>query len=204
MAIFSVFYSILYPNLAILLILEWSLTLLLWIVLFRNFYEFCLLCNLSIMSNISYCMLQPPKTNSTTPMLLDTVIYLFLILSSFPGCRNPKALGMENKQILNSQLSASTWAKGMEAPRGRLNGALAWRAGLQRSNFEVWYQVDFIKRAKITSLKARGGTSYYVKKFKLFYSNNEIDFLEYKDVMGTKVRHISTSFYTFLYKLCIF
>ncbi|CAB4012799.1 Hypothetical predicted protein, partial [Paramuricea clavata] len=71
----------------------------------------------------------------------------------------------------------------LTAPRGRLNG-YGWRGG---SSIDMWYQVDFIKRAKVTAIKTQGETSsYYVKIFKLSYSNNGIDFHEYVDVMRTK------------------
>jgi hypothetical protein len=91
---------------------------------------------------------------------------------------------MENKKILGRQLSASHEISDLTAPRGRLNG-YGWRGG--SGDIDLWYQVDFIKRAKITAIKTQGETSNYVKIFKLSYSNNGIDFPEYVDVMGTKV-----------------
>ena len=110
---------------------------------------------------------------------------MFSILPSFPGCYNPEDLGMENKKILGNQLSASREASADQtAPCGRLNGK-GWLGG--SGDFDMWYQVDFMKRAKVTTIKTQGGVSYYVNIFKLSHSNNGIDFPEYVDVMGTKV-----------------
>ena len=94
---------------------------------------------------------------------------------------------MENGEISDGQLSASGESKDKPATFGRLNRNEAWRADQSPSNFELWYQVDFLKRAKIMGIKTQGKGSYYVKKFKISYSNNGIDFQEYEDVMGTKV-----------------
>jgi hypothetical protein len=110
---------------------------------------------------------------------------MFSILPSFPGCYNPEDLGMENKKILGNQLSASREASADQtAPCGRLHGK-GWLGG--SGDFDMWYQVDFMKRAKVTAIKTQGGVSYYVNIFKLSHSNNGIDFPEYVDVMGTKV-----------------
>ena len=109
------------------------------------------------------------------------------ILLSFPECHNCEELGMENNKILDSQLSASAEnTQDLVAPFGRLNNGKSWQ-GISLSNFELWYQVDFIKRAKIMGVKTQGYSSSYVTKFKISFSNNGINFPEYKDVMGTKV-----------------
>jgi hypothetical protein len=108
-----------------------------------------------------------------------------LILSSFPGCGHPENLGMENKKISDDQLSASREQNNRPASFGRLKRVESWQGG--PDDFDIWYQVDFIKRTKVIEIKTQGGTSNYVKIFKLSYSNNGIDFLEYVDVMGVKV-----------------
>ena len=100
------------------------------------------------------------------------------------GCYDPKDLGMESGEILDTQLSASR--EDYPTPGGRLNGPSGWRGGA--FSFDIWYQVDFIKHAKVTSIKTQGeASSYYVKVFKLLYGSNGVDFREYVDVMRTKV-----------------
>ena len=90
---------------------------------------------------------------------------------------------MESGKISGSQLSASHENTDQPAPYGRPKG-VGWRCG---SNSPVWYQVDFRKHAKVTSIKTQGDSSYYVKIFKILYSSNGIDFPEYIDVLRSKV-----------------
>ena len=99
---------------------------------------------------------------------------------------------MANGKILDRQLSAAREKSGQPAPYGRLGQATGWNGG-SMSNFDVWYQVDLIKHAKITAIKMEGEqSSYHIKKFKVSFSNNGIDFNEYTDVMGVRVnRYIS-------------
>ena len=100
------------------------------------------------------------------------------------GCYDPEDLGMANREILDSQLSASTELSGYPASLGRLTGSSGWIA----ESLFGWYQVDFIKHAKVMSIKSRGvSSSYYVKVFKLSYSSNGVDFFEYVDVKRIKV-----------------
>ena len=107
-------------------------------------------------------------------------------MSLLLGRYYPEDLGMANKKILDSQLSASTELSGYPASFGRLYGSSGWKA--ESSNSFDWYQVDFIKHAKVMSIKSRGvSSSYYVKVFKLSYSSNGVDFFEYVDVKRVKV-----------------
>ena len=86
---------------------------------------------------------------------------------------------MVNGKILDTQLSASTELSGYPAPLGRLSGSSAWTGA---ASFD-WYQVDFIKHVKISSIKTQGDKSgYYVTEFKLSYSSNGVAFREYGDM----------------------
>lgn len=105
------------------------------------------------------------------------LIYLKIFLIS--GCNYPQDLGMVNGKILDTQLSASTELLDYPAPLGRLSGRSAWTGA---ASFD-WYQIDFIKHVKVSSIKTQGDQSgYYVTEFKLSYSSNGVDFREYADL----------------------
>lgn len=84
---------------------------------------------------------------------------------------------MANGKILDTQLSASNEASGYPAPLGRLTGPSSW-SGVSSD----WYQVDFIKHAKVSSIKTQGDNTYYVTNFRLSYSVNGVGFREYVDI----------------------
>ena len=110
----------------------------------------------------------------------------FLTMSVISGCYHPEDLGMANEKILDTQLSGSRETSSYPAPLARLTGPSGWRGGT--FPFDIWYQVDFIKHAKVTSIKSQGeSSSYYVKVFKLSYSSSGVDFREYVDVKRIKV-----------------
>ncbi|XP_028418372.1 lactadherin-like [Dendronephthya gigantea] len=127
-----------------------------------------------------FIRIQPTGWNGLCAMRVE-------FFGRYEGCGNPEPLGMENGRILDRQLTAAQEHDSQPAPYGRLGHATGWNGG-SMSNFDVWYQVDFIKHAKITAIKMQGEqASYHIKKFKVSFSNNGIDFIEYVDVMGLKV-----------------
>ena len=101
---------------------------------------------------------------------------------------------MENETIRDSQIDASSLnAVGNPAPQARLNLQPAspllgsWIA-LAADN-TPWLKVDFLAYAKITSIETQGrpDSASFVDKFTLSYSNNNDDFIQYKEMGIVKV-----------------
>ena len=105
----------------------------------------------------------------------------------FAECRG--ALGMESGAITDGQLSASSeWDGNHGAYRGRLNikrnGRLqgAWSA--RRNDANQWLQIDlFDENAKVTGVATQGRENHnqWVTKYKLQYSNDGVNFQDYKE-----------------------
>ncbi|XP_028408770.1 uncharacterized protein LOC114531336 isoform X2 [Dendronephthya gigantea] len=90
---------------------------------------------------------------------------------------------MASGEISDRQLTAASEASGAPAIYGRLGGKVGWRGEGSISSFDDWYQVDFVKRAKVTAIKMEGEvSSSFIQTFKLSYSSNGIDFVEYWDI----------------------
>uniref|UniRef100_A0A8C3HC73 F5/8 type C domain-containing protein n=1 Tax=Chrysemys picta bellii TaxID=8478 RepID=A0A8C3HC73_CHRPI len=92
------------------------------------------------------------------------------------GCSLP--LGMENGEIKNAQITASSykksWYNSWEPSLARLNqqGRLnAW----QSNNNQQWLQIDLLKAKKITAITTQGcksmSTEQFVKTYAILYSN---------------------------------
>jgi hypothetical protein len=62
-------------------------------------------------------------------------------------------------------------------------------AQLAADDGEKWFQVDFLKRTKVTGSKTQGhdDDNFYVKKFSIHYSSDGINFKEHKEYGRTKV-----------------
>ncbi|XP_078678958.1 lactadherin-like [Branchiostoma floridae x Branchiostoma belcheri] len=80
-------------------------------------------------------------------------------------------LGMENGDIEDNQISASSEKPGYEAYEGRLNGRRAWEANVSDSN--QWLQVKFNNRIIITGIQTQGLWGGHVKSYRLLYGDTE-------------------------------
>ena len=98
------------------------------------------------------------------------------------------ALGMESRGITDGQISASSQYDARHAPtKARLNYKPsvrepgAWSAGRRDKN--PWLQIDLRNRiSKVTRVATQGRPDIpqWVTKYKLQYSDNGKDFLNYK------------------------
>jgi len=117
----------------------------------------------------------------------------------FTGCQ---ALGMENFNISNSQISASSQAGAgavhaasngrLHFDPGNINIAGSWSADV--SDFDQpWLQVDFLKKITVTKVATQGrllnSRRYFqwVKTYSLNSSQDGIDFEAYEQFRGVKV-----------------
>ena len=90
------------------------------------------------------------------------------------------SLGLENNELHDSAISASSEESHYRASQGRLYQQGRWRAKINGA--EQWFQVDFVNRTKVTGVAIQGGDSQgWVTKFKLAYSYNEAFFSDYRE-----------------------
>ena len=103
--------------------------------------------------------------------------------SVYKGCKNPKALGMENGQIHDSQITASSqWDVNHGPTNARLNFKAhgrrtgAWSS--RRNDVNQWLQIDFKYRATITEILTQGRKSYnqWIKTYTVSYSDDGVHF----------------------------
>ena len=100
-------------------------------------------------------------------------------------CKEPLRLGMENGEILDAQISASSeYASNHGANNARLNigrpgNSHAW---VPRTASGSWLQVDFELQATVAEVltQGRGDYSQWVKSYSLSYSSNGLDFHPYR------------------------
>ncbi|KAM9565692.1 coagulation factor V [Guaruba guarouba] len=104
------------------------------------------------------------------------------------GCSLP--LGMENREIKNSQITASsvktswfnTWDPSLArlSQEGKIN---AWRAKL--NNNQQWLQIDLLTVKKITAIATQGvkymSAENFVKSYIILYSNQGSEWKSYMD-----------------------
>ncbi|TFJ97096.1 Coagulation factor V [Platysternon megacephalum] len=104
------------------------------------------------------------------------------------GCSLP--LGMENGEIKNAQITASSYKKSWYnswAPslarlnqQGRIN---AWQA--KSNNNQQWLQIDLLKAKKITAITTQGckslSTEQFVKTYAILYSDEGTEWKPYMD-----------------------
>ncbi|XP_005294581.2 coagulation factor V-like [Chrysemys picta bellii] len=104
------------------------------------------------------------------------------------GCSLP--LGMENGEIKNAQIRASSckksWYNSWEPSLARLNqqGRInAWQA--KSNNNQQWLQIDLLKAKKITAITTQGcksmSTEQFVKTFAILYSDEGTEWKPYMD-----------------------
>ncbi|KAL9955704.1 hypothetical protein ACROYT_G037064 [Oculina patagonica] len=106
-------------------------------------------------------------------------------IPQIPGCRTP--LGMENGQISNESLTASSQlspTSGPENARLNLNGA--WST--LEFDHHQWLQVNFGAETRVTGISTQGDPSVYVwvKSYTLKYSNDGSNFRHYQPELNTK------------------
>ena len=111
-------------------------------------------------------------------------ILAILLLSSEP-CKH--ALGMQNRRIPNYAITASSMYNKYYAPylgrlhltrRGSYQGA--WSA--RHNNRYQWFQVDFRKPTKVTSVLTQGrqNSNQWVRQYRLAYSQDGLTWAFYK------------------------
>ncbi|XP_065259701.1 coagulation factor V-like [Emys orbicularis] len=104
------------------------------------------------------------------------------------GCSLP--LGMENGEIKNAQITASSykksWYNSWEPSLARLNqqGRInAWQA--KSNNHQQWLQIDLLKAKKITAITTQGcksmSTEQFVKTYAILYRDEGTEWKPYMD-----------------------
>ena len=103
------------------------------------------------------------------------------------GCSQP--LGMENGQIEDDQITASTYFPKYEPYEGRLNakGGRAWHA--RYTTDTEYLQIDFKREVNITAVATQGQSTnaYYVAAYKLIMSDDGKTWREYRENEKPKV-----------------
>ena len=103
------------------------------------------------------------------------------------GCS--QALGMENGAITDKQIKASSQWDSNHAPfqgrlhfQGIISKAGSWSA--ERNDLNQWLQVDLGSQfTKVTRVATQGRNAYsqWVKRYKLLYSNDGVNFQYYRE-----------------------
>lgn len=128
--------------------------------------------------------------------LLKCVYWLINCVTT--DCKDPKALGMVNGKIQDSQITASSEWDPYHGPtngrlkfraRGRRTGA--WSAKINNAN--QWLQVDFRQQTTVLEISTQGrgncGCNQWVKTYTVSYSNDGRNFHSYKQNGRIKVRN---------------
>lgn len=118
-------------------------------------------------------------------------------------CENPVALGMESREIPDSQITASSvWVdfyyhRDHRAANGRLNFIAgngrtgAWSSG--SNDLNQWLQVDFQRPTIITGVSTQGRQEQdqYVTKYTISFGDDGSLFYGYKSGQMLKVRRMN-------------
>eukprot|EP00794_Sanderia_malayensis_P004562 gene4562-5159_t len=94
-------------------------------------------------------------------------------------------LGLEDRTIQDYQISASSYKLQNWAKNVRLNGGKYWEPFTV--NKDEFIRVDFITRKVITHIATQGEgihSIYYVRTFHLKYTENNYDWVDYKNSQG--------------------
>ena len=89
---------------------------------------------------------------------------------------------MENHKIRDSMLSASSYRDGRHAPSSaRLGSQGAWLAAVD--NTQQFLQVDFLQPTIVSGVTTQGrpDAPSYVTSYKLFYSNDGVNWNAYRE-----------------------
>ncbi|XP_078346807.1 uncharacterized protein LOC144632077 [Oculina patagonica] len=106
-------------------------------------------------------------------------------IPQIPGCRTP--LGMENGQISNESLTATSQLNPISGPENaRLNFNRAWSP--EQFDHHQWLQVNFGAETRVTGISTQGDPIVYVwvKSYTLKYSNDGLNFQHYQPELYTK------------------
>ena len=101
------------------------------------------------------------------------IAWIFPLFKSTTACTSPSPLGMEDKTILDSQLSSagnritslSSQRIKLDATKARLNGPYAWSI-----RYSAWLQIDFQTQVTITGILTQGSghrSDQWVTKLKI-------------------------------------
>ena len=91
------------------------------------------------------------------------------------------SLGLQNNEIHDSAITASSEYSNHRASHGRLYQQGRWAAN--RHSPEQWFQVDFVNWTKVTgvAIQGSGWRQWWVTKFKLAYSYDGEFFSDYRE-----------------------
>ena len=102
-------------------------------------------------------------------------------------CKQPLRLGMENGEIPDSQISASSER---DANHGAINSRLNFKAqgrrqgawSSRRNDVNQWLQVNFGLQATITEILTQGRSNHnqWVKSYTVSYSRDGLHFFPYR------------------------
>ena len=112
------------------------------------------------------------------------------------GCKDPKALGLEEGIIKDSQITASSeHSQGLTAKNGRLNfqgqagRSTAWAA--KSNDDQQWLQVDLQYQVFLTGISSQGrincACNQWVKSYTVSYSINGTYFIDVMQNCDIKV-----------------
>ena len=91
------------------------------------------------------------------------------------------SLGLENNEIPDSSITASSEHSHYPASQGRLYQQGHWSAKTYHG-VDQWFQVDFVNWTKVTGVAIQGnGNNRRVTKFKLAYSYHGLFFIYYRE-----------------------
>ncbi|XP_031573542.1 lactadherin-like, partial [Actinia tenebrosa] len=107
------------------------------------------------------------------------------------GRASPADLGIEDKEIPNNQITASSfYGSGFEPYKGRLNlGANSWCPKTKSGNH--WLMFDFGHVMLVTSIVTQGrgnDVPFWVTGYQVSYSLDNINFIFYKDNAASQVK----------------
>ena len=95
------------------------------------------------------------------------------------------SLGLENNDIPDCAITATSERSSYIASQGRLHQQGSWVADTHGT--EQWFQVDFVNRTKVTGVAIQGNPRWrywgywWVTKFKLAYSYDGEFFRDYRE-----------------------
>ena len=92
------------------------------------------------------------------------------------------SLGLENNEIPDTSITASSTYSSHRASQGRLYQQGRWATYIHST--EQWFQVEFLNWTKVTGVAIQGfgwGQKWWVTKFKLAYSNDGMFFSDYSE-----------------------
>ncbi|XP_066297877.1 uncharacterized protein [Branchiostoma lanceolatum] len=125
----------------------------------------------------------------TWPGVLPRLRMEILGCNIYPDCYHP--LGMEDGNVTDGQVTASSWVPGYEAWQARLHGPRAWQPEVRDQ--KQWIQIDLRQPTVVTGLETQPlwdgpaeqmpPTAY--RTYELFYSDDSSQWTVYNDSSRT-------------------